>query len=362
MRFGNIGKQTAFFNTDMSITKHKFLILIFIFFSNFSFSQDYLKYNSFLHSSHKYDNHLSDFERKRLSLQLLDSAFYSVNGNGFINDYISGIWLAIKINDLEKAADYYLEALKKGATKYYIKNELNVSKKEYHFFQKTTSCKKMNKLYREKKQEWKINKDKSLCRKIRQIIYRDQIPRLFKPNYIKMAKNDSINVSKLKQIYYEIGHLPAVNEVGKMYSLLLQPSFLHFPPEDVCFFANILLEMYLKGEYDELDFIFEMLDQASVRYGAIFAYESNKFIIKETDIKLGYHKQSFGFNDFTTRGEDGYWYKYVVPVYDREYADSIRKYFGYNTFKELSETNKYYIYNEDVFIEKWGDFIKRDFK
>jgi hypothetical protein len=347
----------------MKISKLAFIVLLFI--SNFSFSQDYLKYNAFLQSSHKYNrDSLSDFELRTLILQNYDSAFNCVNNNGFINDYINGMEEAIKINNLEKAADYYLEALKKGATKWYIKN--NVPEKEYVFFKKTPNCKEANKIYRKNKKDWKIKKNRKLCRKVEKIIFRDQMPRRSKPNYKKMAEADSINIVTLRQIYNDIGRLPNVNDVGKMRSMLLEPPLLHFPPEEVCFFANILLEMYLKGEYDDLECIFSIIDQASYRYGACFAYENNEFIIKKINFgivnKLKAHKQSFGFTDFTIREKNGYWYHYVFPVYDREYADSIRKYFGYNTFEELSATNKYYIYDEELFIEKWGEFIERDIK
>lgn len=333
-----------------------FLVLIFWF--HFSFSQDYLKYNSFLN---KYStNALSDFDRKKIELQYLDSAFNCVNGNGFIDDYIRAMSLSIEINNIEKAKKYYIEALKKGATKWYIKNDL--LEKNFKVFKNTNQYKDANKYYRANKNEWKIKKNKKLCREIRKIMYRDQTPRYFK-NLGKTKKNDSINIATLKQIYYDIGRLPNLNDIGLIYVLKLQIPLLHYQPEDVCFFANILLEMYLKGDYNDLDFIFEMIDQASTRYGANFGFENNKFLIKETVLnsinELGYHKQSFGFIAYDIREQNGYWYKYYLPVYDKDYANEIRQHFGYVSLEELSKSNKYHIYDEQLFIEKWGDFIER---
>ena len=303
---------------------------------------------------------LSDYNQKKIELQYLDSAFNSVNGNGFIEDYIRALSLSIEIDNAEKAKVYYIEALKKGASKWYIKNDL--LEKDFNVFRKTKQYKDANKYFKRNKKDWEIKRNKRLRKKIRKIIYRDQLPRQFN-NREKVLKNDSINVATLKQIYCDIGRLPNVNDIGKAYVTNLQVPLFHYQPEDVCFFANVLLEMYLKGDFDDLDFIFQMIDQTSTRYGANFGFENNKFFIKESIQnsinELGYHKQSFGFLAYDIRDQNGYWYKYYLPVHDKDCANDIRQYFGYFTLDDLTKNNKYHIYDEQLFIEKWGEFKER---
>lgn len=338
-----------------------FLLLANSIFLRVSFAQDYRLYNYYIQHSRILtleggSDSLCSFNQ----IAYYDSAFNCVNGNGFIEHYIRALALSIRNNDLDKAKEYYLEALKKGATKWYVKNDL--CERDFDILRETDQYKDANKYYRANKNEWKVRKNKKLCKKIRKIMYRDEIPRRFK-NWEKVRENDSINVVTLTQIYCDNGRLPNVNDVGKVYSLKLQVPFLHFHPEDVCFFANILLEMYLKGDYDDLDFIFLIIDQTSERYGANFGFEDNKFFIKETIPnsinERGYHKQSFGFNAFDIKDSSGYWYKYYLPVHDKDYANEIRQYFGYVKLEDMSKSNKYHIYDEQVFIEKWGEFKER---
>lgn len=335
-----------------------FLCLQLIFIS--CYSQDYLKYNSYINQAKdlqtKDDNSNIYYNN---AICYYDSAFNIVNNNGFLKDYKIAANFALEANNFDKAKDYSKEILKKGYSFRKLKNNISKTNKE---FKNSTQFNELKENYKEQKKEYKFDKNNKIKREIYRIFARDQRHRMFKYNAVKQNKKDSLNVVQLKEICSELGHFPSNKDVKEFSLDLLQPTLLHMNPEDACYFANKLLELYLLGQYSDIRFVFQILDQASYREGTIYGYNSDGFFIKEEMPyfynEKGVHKQSFGFVKFS-ENDDNTWKHYIVPIYDIEYSDSVRNIFGFLSTEQSLLLNEALIYDIDLFEDKWGEFKLR---
>lgn len=322
-------------------------------------SQNYFEYNRFLTKVGLLEKPQSDEEIRRYYNSVIDyydSAFFVVNNKGYIDDYTYVTKIAIKNNNFDKAEYFLIEAIKNGCKLDKIKKDLFALNKD---FKKSINFDNASSFYKANRKKYKIKIDKKLKRSIYRIVIRDQRHRMFRYKPEKQNKKDSLNVVCLKNIYDKYGHMPSNADVKPIHLQLLQPTLLHQNPENACFFANKYLDLYRSGLYDNIEFIFEMLDQASYRYGIMYGYENDYFFMKENnpnivnDIRM--HKQSFGLIKIGVI-EGNYWKHYFIPLEDKEYADSIRNIFGFCSIEELNLINENYIYDEELFIKKWGEF------
>ena len=250
------------------------------------------------------------------------------------------------------------QAYKSGYTKFKTRRDLSTNREA---FLKSEYYKRLKKTYRKSRREYK----KKLVRKerrglIRRLI-RDQRHRFRKYKPDKQHRLDSINVAHLKTIYNQKGRLPSIEEVGEKFIFLHEPPFLHLDPEDAVFFANILFDMYLKGEYNSINFVLDMLDQVSYRNGVLIDFDGDQFFVKESipDVytKRGFHRQSFGKTAITIR-EEGVIKKIIIPVHDLKHTNEIRKMLGLLSIEEECKINKRKIYDEKRFEDKFGNFEK----
>lgn len=317
------------------------------------FSQEYFEYNRFLTKiSKSFNTGNGTIECQENILFYYDSAFLCVNNKPYPRECIKAAKIAIRIGENEKALTYLSYAIDYGYPYKNVKKDLGV---DWNDFKKSDQYL----LLREFKTNTSAHEyNKQLNRKVNIMIFRDQRYRIFTYKPLKQHLKDSLNAATLDCINSDIGRLPGLKDIKPNKLVLLNVVYLHMSPVIACKNANRLLWMYKHGEFQDIRFIFEVLDQASYRYGTNFGYENGVFcILGDTKLtnKINFHKQSFGTQMLPIL-ENGTWTNYFIPVNDKQYADSIREIFGFCRLDEENELCKYRIYDEQYFISKWGEF------
>ena len=323
-------------------------------------SQNYLQYNTFITKARLWKTVpcKNDSLKASVILSFYDSAFMAVNNKGYLEDYTRAAGKAIKNNDYSRAEKYLSQAYKRGYTKRETRRGLSTNNK---VFLKSENFKRLKKPYRKSRSEYKHVLNRKMRRDMIRRLIRDQRHRFRKYKPEKQDRLDSINVAELMAIYQQTGKLPSIEDVGEKFMFLIEPPFLHLDTEDAVFFANILFDMYLCGEYNSISSILDMLDQVSYRHGAVVDFDGHHFYIKEeipgVYNERGIHRQSFGEIKFSVNDQDGY-KQYTIPVHDINRTNEVRKMLGLLSIEEECKLNNRIIYNELAFEEKFGKFKK----
>ncbi len=322
------------------------------------FAQEYYDYNQLISKSKllvfndsvSYSK-IDSINLYNSQLDYLDSAFNIENHNGFYEDYINAILISVKINKHNQTEKYFKELSKIGIKYNILKNEISLKDKYF----KSKEFRKIKRAYKNNVKQVTKNHNKKMKRKVNKIIYRDQRHRLFKYKSDKQSVLDSLNVLEFDKLIADYKGLPTIENVGYIRATILQVPMLHLNPEDACRYANIYMNMYKQGLYSNINFIIEMLDQASYRNGAIFNYDGENFCIQtysnKTFSKHPIYKQSFGYIDFWSSKERT---SLIIPIYNINQSNSFMQQMGLLTLEERVKRKTSLKYDEKQFESIFG--------